>query len=86
MYAVWASARVVVPVCETRFLHVILQALEPEVRAHVTPRSRVSLTENDGAVVLLVRANDTVALRASINAYLRWIRTVLGVLQVVRNS
>jgi tRNA threonylcarbamoyladenosine modification (KEOPS) complex Pcc1 subunit len=82
-YAVWASARVVVPVSEERSRRVILQALRSEVRGQVTPRSRVSLAEHDGAILLEVRARDTVALRASVNAHLRWIHAVLRVLHVL---
>jgi tRNA threonylcarbamoyladenosine modification (KEOPS) complex Pcc1 subunit len=81
-----ATATVVFLVPEERSLRVILQALRPEVRAHVTPRSRVSLAEHYGAILLEVKARDTVALRASVNAYLRWIRAVLRVLRVLENG
>jgi KEOPS complex subunit Pcc1 len=84
--AVSATARVVVPVPDERSLRVVLQALRPEVSARVTPRSRVSLAERDGAILLIVKAKDTVALRASVNSYLRWIRAVLRVLRVLENS
>jgi tRNA threonylcarbamoyladenosine modification (KEOPS) complex Pcc1 subunit len=80
---VWATSRVVVPVPDERSLRVVLQALGPEVRVRVTPRSRVSLAERDGAILLVVRAKDTVALRASVNSYLRWIGAVLRVLRVL---
>jgi KEOPS complex subunit Pcc1 len=83
--AVWATATVVCLVPEERSLRVILQALLPEVRAHVTPRSQVSLAEQDGAILLEVKARDTVALRASVNAYLRWIRAVMRVLRVLED-
>jgi tRNA threonylcarbamoyladenosine modification (KEOPS) complex Pcc1 subunit len=81
--AVWATSRVVVPVPDERSLGVVLDALGPEVRVRVTPRSRVSLAERDGAILLVVRAKDTVALRASVNSYLRWIGAVLRVLRVL---
>lgn len=81
-----ATAKVVVPVPDERSLQVVLQALRPEVRAHVTRRSRVSLAGRDGAILLVVKAKDTVALRASVNSYLRWIRAVLRVLRVLENS
>jgi tRNA threonylcarbamoyladenosine modification (KEOPS) complex Pcc1 subunit len=73
----------VCPVSEERVLRVVLQALGPEVRGQGMSRSRVSLAEADGAILLVVRARDTVALRASVNAYLRWIRAVLRVLRVL---
>lgn len=79
----WATSRVVVPVPDERSLGVVLDALGPEVRVRVTPRSRVSLAERDGAILLVVRAKDTVALRASVNSYLRWIGAVLRVLRVL---
>jgi len=65
-------------------LEIIFKALEPEVRKTPTMRSRAFLEKEDTFLILKIEANDTVALRASVNAYLRWIdsiRNVLGVLE-----
>jgi len=67
-----------------RYLETVFKALEPEVRKSPTMRSRAFLEKEDTFLILKIEANDTVALRAAVNAYLRWIdsiRNVLGVLE-----
>jgi KEOPS complex subunit Pcc1 len=67
-----------------RRLEIIFKALEPEVRKTPSMRSRAFLEKEDTFLILKIEANDTVALRAAVNAYLRWIesmRNVLGVLE-----
>jgi tRNA threonylcarbamoyladenosine modification (KEOPS) complex Pcc1 subunit len=67
-----------------RHLEIILKALLPEVRKTPTMRSRTFLEKDDTFLILKIEAKDTVALRAAVNAYLRWmdsIRNVLGVLE-----
>lgn len=67
-----------------RHLEIIFKALLPEVRKPPTIRSQASLEKEDTFLVLKIEAKDTVALRATVNAYLRWIdsiRNVLGVLE-----
>jgi len=67
-----------------RYLETVFKALEPEVRKPPTPRSRAFLEKDDTFLILKIEAKDTVALRAAVNAYLRWIdsiRNVLGVLE-----
>jgi len=67
-----------------RHLEIIFKALEPEVRKTPTMRSQAFLEKEDTFLVLKIEAKDTVALRAAVNAYLRWIdsiRNVLGVLE-----
>ena len=67
-----------------RHLEIIFKALLPEARKTPTMRSRAFLEKEDNILILKVEAKDTVALRAAVNAYLRWIdsiRNVLGVLE-----
>lgn len=67
-----------------RHLKIVSKALLPEVRKTPTMRSRAFLEKDDTFLILKIEAKDTVALRASVNAYLRWIdsmRNVLGVLE-----
>lgn len=63
-----------------RHLEVILKALEPEVSKPATRRSKANIEKENTFLILKVEARDTVALRATINAYLRWIATVHSVL------
>lgn len=66
-------------------LSTLLEALMPETKAHVTRRANVKLEEDGLFLVLTVEANDTVALRATLNAYIRWINSMINVMQVVED-
>ncbi|MDD3791588.1 MAG: KEOPS complex subunit Pcc1 [Candidatus Bathyarchaeota archaeon] len=61
----------------------LFNAITPETEKPPTKRARVKL-ENDGLfVVLLVESDDTIALRATLNSYLRWINSIVNVLEVI---
>ncbi len=61
----------------------LIEALAPEASSPMTRRAKAIL-EKDGAFLLLrVEAEDTVALRATLNAYLRWISSMMNVLELV---
>jgi len=64
-------------------LDIVFKALEPEVKKPTTMRSRTRLKKDGALLVLNVEARDTVALRAALNAYLRWINSILSVLEVL---
>jgi tRNA threonylcarbamoyladenosine modification (KEOPS) complex Pcc1 subunit len=66
-----------------KHLEIVFKALEPEVKKPTTMRSRTTLKKDGGLLVLNVEARDTVALRAALNAYLRWINSILSVLEVL---
>jgi tRNA threonylcarbamoyladenosine modification (KEOPS) complex Pcc1 subunit len=66
-------------------LSTLLEALTPETKAQVTRRANVKLEKDGLFLVLTVDANDTVALRATLNAYLRWINSMINVMQVVED-
>jgi len=65
-------------------LEIVLHSLKPEAQKPATTRSRTNLKKQDGFLVLKVEASDTVALRASLNAYLRWINSILDVFDVLK--
>ncbi|MEM1563792.1 MAG: KEOPS complex subunit Pcc1 [Candidatus Bathyarchaeia archaeon] len=64
-------------------LEVIYRALMPEIAKPATNRSRADLRIEDSFLVLTVEARDTVALRAALNAYLRWISAICSVLSIL---
>jgi KEOPS complex subunit Pcc1 len=64
-------------------LGIVLRSLKPEAERPATARSRTRLKEESGSLVLSVEATDTIALRASLNVYLRWINSILNVLDVL---
>jgi len=66
-------------------LEIVFKALKPEVDKPATMRSRAKLEKGDNFLVLKVEAGDTVALRAALNAYLRWINSMTNVIEVLQN-
>jgi KEOPS complex subunit Pcc1 len=79
-----ASAKITCFFPSEASLRIILTALHPEVKKPSTTRSTVSLSRKDTCLVLRVRATDTVALRATLNTYLRWIGSIIDALEVLK--
>jgi tRNA threonylcarbamoyladenosine modification (KEOPS) complex Pcc1 subunit len=67
-------------------LAALASALTPEINRQITTRSKATLTRDSEFLVLNVEARDTVALRATLNAYLRWINSTVNVLEAVEKS
>jgi tRNA threonylcarbamoyladenosine modification (KEOPS) complex Pcc1 subunit len=67
-------------------LTTLLDALAPEANRPVTTRAKAVLEREGNFLVLTVEAKDTVALRAALNAYLRWIGSAVKVLEVVDHA
>ncbi len=69
-----------------RNLHIVFEALKPETRKNTTMRSKASLKESGEFLVLKIGAKDSVALRAAVNAYLRWIDSTIRVVSVLERE
>jgi tRNA threonylcarbamoyladenosine modification (KEOPS) complex Pcc1 subunit len=67
-------------------LTALFDALAPEANRPVTTRAHTVLEREENFLVLTVEAKDTVALRAALNAYLRWIGSAVRVLEVVEHA
>jgi len=67
-------------------LYIVYEALEPETRKSTTTRSRTSLKQSCNSIILDVEAEDSVALRAAVNAYLRWIDSTVKVLNMLERE
>lgn len=67
-------------------LEIVFKALKPEIDKPATIRSRASLEKKGVFLILTVKAKDTVALRASLNSYLRWINLAAKVLEALENA
>ena len=52
---------------------VVLKAIEPEIQSAPSERSSVSVELEGKTLNLVINAEDTPSLRASVNSYLRWI-------------
>ncbi len=78
-----ARARVILPFQTERQLLALMDALKPEVEKQVGNRSVVALSSDGLSLVLSFEAEDTIALRAALNAYLRWVSSISTVLSTV---
>jgi tRNA threonylcarbamoyladenosine modification (KEOPS) complex Pcc1 subunit len=67
-------------------LTTLLDALNPEAKATITRRATVKLEKDGLFLVLAVDAEDTVALRSTLNAYLRWIGSTVNVISLVEQA
>lgn len=52
---------------------VVLKSIEPELQTAPSQRSSVKVDLDGNALKLIIDAEDTPSLRASVNSYLRWI-------------
>lgn len=64
----------------------LLHALAPEANRPVNMRAKVVLEGEGDFVVLKIESRDTIALRAALNAYLRWIGSTVKVLEVIEGT
>jgi tRNA threonylcarbamoyladenosine modification (KEOPS) complex Pcc1 subunit len=67
-------------------LTTLLDALSPEIEKPIGTRANAVLEREGTFLVLKVEAKDTVALRAALNAYLRWIGSTVNILEVVEHA
>jgi tRNA threonylcarbamoyladenosine modification (KEOPS) complex Pcc1 subunit len=82
-----AKATVRLPLESERKLAALIKALTPEVSQKIGERSQATIIQDQQFIVLNVEAEDIVALRSALNAYLRWINSTLSVMDVVgKNS
>ncbi len=56
---------------------IIFNSLLPEIRTTM-PRTKVQI-ESDDDVKLIIKAEDTNALRAGLNSYLRWMKVAIDI-------
>ena len=77
------NARVTVrlPFESKQVLLALVDALTPELQRQIGTRSKTTLKVDGDVLVLDVAAKDTIALRAALNAYLRWIQSTCKVLE-----
>jgi tRNA threonylcarbamoyladenosine modification (KEOPS) complex Pcc1 subunit len=78
-----AKATIRLKLSSTRELETVKASLLPEVTKPGFSRAHVSLASEDTFLVLTVKAEDTVALRSTLNAYLRWIRSLMKIFETL---
>ena len=81
-----AKANIRLKLKSEKQLTTLFKALDPEAKATMTRRAVVKLEKDGLSLVLKVEAEDTVALRATLNAYLRWMGTAINVIDAVSEA
>ena len=81
-----AKATVRLKLPSEKQLTTLLDALNPEAEAIIVRRANVKLEKDGLFLVLTVEAEDTVALRSTLNAYLRWIGSTVNVISLVEQA
>jgi len=81
-----AKAEIRLKLANQKQIKTLLDALSPEANAPVTRRANIKLQKDGLFFVLAVEAKDTVALRATLNAYLRWINSTVNIMQFVEGA
>ena len=81
-----AKAKIRLRFPSQRQLNTVFEALKPEVDKQAAIRSKACLEKEHVFLIMKVEAEDTVALRAALNSYLRWIDSVALVLEVLERD
>ena len=81
-----AKATVRLKSASDKQLTTLLKALIPEANAPVIRRAKVKLEKDGSFLVLTVEAEDTVALRSTLNAYLRWVGSAVNVMSLIERG
>lgn len=81
-----AKATIRLRMSSEKQLTTLLDVLTPETEKPVGTRIKAALEKEGNFLVLKVEAKDTVALRAALNAYLRWIGSAVKILEVVERA
>jgi tRNA threonylcarbamoyladenosine modification (KEOPS) complex Pcc1 subunit len=76
-----ATIRLKLPLTKER--EAVKASLLPEVTKPGSSRAHVILTSENKYLVLTVDADDTIALRSTLNAYLRWISSTVKVVETL---
>lgn len=84
--SIGAKAAVRLKFASEKQLEALYCALKPETHTIETRRASVHLGKDGCFLALTVEAEDTVALRATLNAYLHWIQSTLSVIGVLEQQ
>ena len=66
-----------------KLLGVIETALVPEAETPSSDRSKTEVRIEENYLIIVTRASDTTALRASLNSYLRWVDGIQNIVEII---
>jgi KEOPS complex subunit Pcc1 len=81
-----ANAKIRLKFNSQKQLLTLIDSLTPEANSIATRRANIKLEKDGLFLVLAIEAKDTVALRATLNAYMRWINSTINVIEVVKKT
>ena len=67
-----------------KLLNTIETALKPEIDTPSSNRSNTKVTVSENQLIIYTEASDTIALRASLNSYLRWIKSIQSIIENIK--
>lgn len=79
------KATVKIKIASNQQLISLLEALKPEIKKSGN-RSKVEIDREGSKIILRVESKDTIALRATLNTYLRWINSSIDTLEVLKSK
>ena len=73
---------------EKRFLEAIYKALKPETATPPTERSKASIriNNNEDKIIIEIYSRDFTSIRAAMNSYIRWIKSIIDTINVVKQN
>ncbi len=71
---------------EEKFVALVIDSLGPEVASSSAHRSKVCLSREGEELTFTFEAEDTTALRASMNAYLRWLQLLSNIYETLESG
>lgn len=80
------TATLEIDIGDPELVDILYRALGPETLSVPSDRARVTLTKLDGALTIMIQADDLTALRAAMNSYLAWISGSLGAVESVTSQ
>ncbi len=61
---------------------IVIASLQPEIQEHDFDRSKVSISQKKGKIIIYIAAQDLNAAKATINSVLRWISATNEVINI----
>ena len=77
------STEIEIEFSKPEIAEIVYMSIKPETIKPPTERSKPKININKNIITIQIYSKDLTSIRASINSYLRWIKTVIESLEVV---
>lgn len=71
---------------EIEYSDIIFGAILPEMRETISERYTGKLKRDNGKITFEIDAKDIIAIRAALNAYLRWVKAICEICELVKGG